>query len=100
MRLTTCLILATLLAAPAATLHARGRQAVLARFLAKGEGPTVEYRALRHLEAHNMHFGAHASLDAWTEYTHKDGFKFEVVRESGNGYIRSKVLRAALVGEQ
>jgi hypothetical protein len=95
------LLVIVLLTLPAVTLGARGQGAsVLQRFLAKSESPTVEYRAFRHLEAHNMHFGANAWLDAWTEYTHAGGFKYEIVNEGGNGYVRTKVLRAALVGEQ
>src|SRR6266404_5079820 len=95
------LLLAVILAAPVVTLDANGQGAsVLQRFLAKGEAPTVEYRALRHLEAHNRHFGANASMDVWTEYTHAGGFRYEIVSESGNGYVRNRVLRAALVGEQ
>ncbi len=102
MRSLLCVVLAATVVSSAVTLDARSRQgvSVLARFLAKGDGPTVEYRALRHLEAHNMHFGADASMDALTEYTHAGGFRFEIVSERGNGYVRSHVLRAALVGEQ
>jgi len=70
------------------------------RFLARGESPPVAYRALRHLEAHNAHFGAHAWLDAWTEFDEAHGFRYQIIREGGNGYVRSKVLRAALDGEQ
>jgi hypothetical protein len=95
------LLIAVLLTFPVATLGAKGQgNSVLQRFLAKSESPTVEYRALRHIEAHNMHFGASASMDAWTEYTHAGGFRYEIVKEAGNGYVRSHVLRAALVGEQ
>jgi hypothetical protein len=87
--------------ATSVTLDARGQgTSVLARFLAKGEGPTVEYRALRHIEAHNMHFGASAWMEVWTEYTHAGGFRYEIIGEGGNGYVRTHVLRAALVGEQ
>ena len=37
---------------------------------------------------------------AWTEYDHVNGFRYQIVDEGGSGYIRSKVLRAALEGEQ
>jgi hypothetical protein len=73
---------------------------VLQRFLARGEEPPVEYRALRRLEADNPKFKQSAWLIAWTEYDHVNGFRYEVVDEGGSGYIRSKVLRAALEGEQ
>jgi hypothetical protein len=72
----------------------------LQRFLARGEEPAVEYRALRHLEAHNPKFNQSGWMTAWTEYDHDNGFRFTIVAEGGSGYIRSKVLRAALEGEQ
>ena len=86
-----------------ATLHAssqHGSMSVLERFLAMGDGPVVEYRALRHLEAKNAHFKASAWMDAWTEYDQTNGFRFQIVGEGGSGYIRSHVLRAALEGER
>jgi hypothetical protein len=73
---------------------------VLQRFLARGDGPTVEYRALRHLEAQNVHFHAGAWMDAWTEYDHLTGFHFQIIAEGGSGYIRKHVLRPALEAEQ
>jgi len=78
----------------------QGTVSPLQRFLARGEEPTVEYRALRHLEAHNAKFNQSAWMTAWTEYDHVNGFRFTIVSEGGSGYIRSKVLRAALEGEQ
>jgi hypothetical protein len=72
----------------------------LQRFLARGEEPTVEYRALRRLEAHNPKFNQSAWMSAWTEYDHVNGFRFTIADEGGSSYIRSKVLRAALEGEQ
>ena len=70
------------------------------RFLARAEEPPVEYRALRRLEAHNPKFKQSAWMVAWTEYDHVNGFRYEIVDEGGSGYIRSKVLRGALEGEQ
>ena len=72
----------------------------LQRFLARGEEPPVNYRALRRLEAHNPKFNQSAWLTAWTEFDRVNGFRFTVVAEGGSGYIRSKVLRAALEAEQ
>ena len=72
----------------------------LQRFLARGQEPPVEYRALRRLEAHNPKFNQSAWMTAWTEFDHVNGFRFTIVAEGGSGYIRSKVLRAALEGEQ
>ena len=90
-RLFVCAVLAAV-AQPAGT--------PLQRFLARGEEPTVEYRALRRLEANNPHFNQSAWMTAWTEYDRANGFRFTVVAEGGSGYIRSRVLRAALEGEQ
>ena len=80
--------------------HQQPRVSALQRFLARGEEPTVEYRALRRLEANNPHFKQSAWMTAWTEYDRANGFRFTVVAEGGSGYIRSHVLRAALAGEQ
>src|SRR5439155_27164538 len=72
----------------------------LQRFLARAEEPTVEYRALRRLEANNPHFKQSAWMTAWTEFDRANGFRFTVVAEGGSSYIRSRVLHAALEGEQ
>lgn len=86
-----------ILAAPlAATQHAPSLQ----RFLARGESPTVAYRALRHLEANNAHFGARGWMDVWTDFDEQRGLQYEIVAEGGNAYIRKHVLLAALDGEQ
>jgi hypothetical protein len=73
---------------------------VLQRFLARGEEPPVEYRALRRLEAQNQKFKQSAWMLVWTEYDHVNGFRYQIVDEGGSSYIRTKVLRAALDGEQ
>ena len=73
---------------------------VLQRFLARGEEPPVEYRALRRLQAENPKFKQSAWMVVWTEYDHVNGFRYQIVDEGGSAYIRLKVLRAALEGEQ
>jgi hypothetical protein len=73
---------------------------VLERFLARYDPPPTEYRALRHLDARNEHFGASAWMDAWTEVDPGGGFRYQIVAEGGSGYVRSHVLAAALAGEQ
>ena len=85
-----------------ANVHAQpsAQQTVLQRFLARAEEPPVEYRALRRLEAQNPKFKQSAWMVAWTEYDHVNGFRYEIVDEGGSSYIRSKVLRGALEGEQ
>ena len=99
------LLFAVAILAGVADLHAKGQHgpasaSVLQRFLARSEQPPVEYRALRRLEADNPHFHQSAWMTAWTEYDHANGFRFEIVAEGGSKYIRTKVLLAALEGEQ
>jgi hypothetical protein len=56
------------------------------------------YRATRRLEAEN---GTRTGwLEAVTEYSPETGFRYDVTAEGGSGYIRTKVLRAVLEGEQ
>jgi hypothetical protein len=87
-------------AQPQASTPAQAQPTVLQRFLARAEEPPVEYRALRRLEAQNPKFKQSAWMLAWTEYDHANGFRYQIVDEGGSGYIRNKVLRAALEGEQ
>ncbi len=84
---------------PAVQAH-QAHGTVLQRFLARGEEPPVEYRALRRLEAQNPKFKQSAWMLVWTEYDHVNGFRYQIVDEGGSAYIRTKVLRAALEGEQ
>jgi hypothetical protein len=85
-----------------ANVHAlqNAQPGAVQRFLARGEEPPVEYRALRRLEAHNPKFNQSAWMIAWTEFDRVNGLRYEIVAEGGSAYIRSKVLRAALDGEQ
>ena len=87
----------TLAAAP---VLQHSQPSIVQRFLARAEEPPVEYRALRRLEAQNPKFKQGAWMVAWTEYDHVNGFRYQIVDEGGSGYIRTKVLRAALEGEQ
>ncbi len=96
MRLIVSAIVLWTVAPLAAAQHATSLQ----RFLAHGESPPVAYRALRHLEASNAHFGARGWMDVWTEFDEARGLRYEIAGEGGNGYIRTHVLRAALDGEQ
>jgi hypothetical protein len=67
------------------------------RFLARSEGQP-SYRATRKLEADNGN--RRGWLDAVTTYSPATGLAYEVTAEGGSGYIRNKVLRAVLAGEQ
>ena len=67
------------------------------QFLAQDD--TVRpYRAIRRLEVENG--SRKAWLEATTDYSPGAGFRYEITGEGGSGYMRSKVLRAVLEGEQ
>jgi hypothetical protein len=78
----------------------QGFATILERFLMRSDEAPVAYRALRHLEAHNQHFGASAWMDVWTEADEAAGFRYQVAAEGGSAYIRRRVFLAALDGEQ
>lgn len=56
------------------------------------------YRASRRLEASGS--GQRGWLDAHTDFTPQNGFRYEVTAEGGSGYIRSRVLRSLLEAER
>jgi hypothetical protein len=74
--------------------------AVLERFLMRSDEAPIAYRALRHMEARNPHFGASAWMDVWTEADEAGGFRYQVAAQGGSGYIQRRVFLAALDGEQ
>jgi hypothetical protein len=97
-RLTAVMVVACAVASVHATQSSP--PTIVQRFLARAEEPPVEYRALRRLEAQNQKFNQRGWMTVWTEYDHVNGFTYQIVDEGGSGYIRSKVLRAALEGEK
>jgi hypothetical protein len=72
----------------------------LQRFLLRRDEGPAAYRALRHLEARNQHFGASAWMDVWTEADQARGFRYQIAAEGGSAYIRRRVFLAALESEQ
>ncbi len=88
-----------LAAATLAPLIAFEKSETLQRFLALDDPDPTQYRALRHLEARNDHFGKSATMDVWTEGD-ANGFRYQVVAESGSEYIRSRVFRQTLETER
>jgi hypothetical protein len=83
-----------------AAASTRQQVKVIERFLAReSQGPT-QYRALRRLDARNLHFGASAWMDVWTDADATGGFSYQVASEGGSGYIRRRVFLAALAQEQ
>jgi hypothetical protein len=82
------------------TAAASTRQPVIERFLAREDQGPMQYRALRRLDASNLHFGASAWMDVWTDADVGGGFRYQVASQGGSSYIRRKVFLAALDGEQ
>lgn len=82
-----------------APLNAVEKSEMLERFLALDDPDPTQYRALRHLEARNDQFGKSATMDVWTEGD-ADGFRYQIVSESGSEYIRSRVFRQTLETER
>ena len=81
-------------------LGAKGQDAAdrsIEQFLARSDGQP-SYRATRRLEAANGN--RRGWLDAVTTYSPATGLAYEITAEGGSGYIRNKVLRAVLEGEQ
>jgi hypothetical protein len=70
------------------------------RFLSRPVEPLTQFLAMRHLEATNSRFKKHAWMDAVTELSPDGTFTFRVLAEGGSEYIRRKVLRPILEGEQ
>jgi hypothetical protein len=69
----------------------------IAQFLAQ-DAKQPSYLALRRLEAES---GSRKGwLEATTEYSSAQGFRYHVTAEGGSDYIRHKVLRAVLDGER
>jgi len=95
------LLVAAAAAALIAHLHA-GTPAPpdsIERFLALDDPDPTQYRALRHLEAHNDRFDSDARMDVWTEGD-ANGFRYQIVSEDGSDYIRDRVFRQTLETER
>jgi hypothetical protein len=73
---------------------------IIARVVARVDPPARQYRALRRLEAQSDKLGGSAWLEAWTEVTPGNSFKYEIVGEGGSGFVRGKVLRPWLENEK
>ena len=58
------------------------------------------YRAFRRIEGGLTSEDKRGWLEAWTEFRPGRGFTYEVVREGGSDYVRDKILRRMLEGEQ
>jgi hypothetical protein len=67
------------------------------QFLAEGDAQH-QYRAVRRLEAENRN--QKGWLDAVTEYSPPDRFRYQITDEGGSEHIRGKVLKAVLEAER
>lgn len=89
-----------LLAQPTAGPSNSTGDPVVRRFLERADEPLAGYRALRRLEARNDRFDLHGWMEAWTELSPAGLFTYQIVREGGSDYIRTKVLRPLLDNEE
>jgi hypothetical protein len=80
--------------------HSSSEPPVVQRFLTRPDEPLTRYRALRRLEARNERFNLQGWLEVWTELTEEGRFTYQIVREGGSEYIRTKVLRPLLENEE
>jgi hypothetical protein len=69
------------------------------RFLSSREEPLTQYRAYRRMHARSERFNQEGWLEAWTEFDRR-GFRYQIVKEDGSDYVRTKVLKAVLNREQ
>jgi hypothetical protein len=67
------------------------------QFLARDNTPRP-YQATRRLEAENG--SQRGWMEARTEYSPENGFRYHITAEGGSSQIRTKVLRAVLNGER
>jgi hypothetical protein len=82
------------------TYGGRAPSSAVQRFLSVAESRPAEYRALRHLDAHNEHFNSRAWMDVWTTAERSGAFRYEVIAEGGSLYIRTHVFAATLDAER
>jgi hypothetical protein len=94
------IVTATLFAAPRTADSSAATGDTVARFLESGRPALTAYHARRHLEASSRGGKMKAELDAQTTLLPDGTFSFEVLKESGSGLLRQRVLRAALLEEQ
>ena len=67
------------------------------RFLSQNDGLHA-YRAVRRLDAENG--DRRGWLEAVTEYSSEQGFRYTIVTEGGSGFIRDRILRGVLDAER
>jgi len=94
------LLAAALAAGLIATIHATSKRTdTINRFLALDDPDPWQYRAFRHLVAHNPQLNKSAAMDVWTEGD-ANGFRYRIVSEEGSEYILNRVFRQTLDTER
>ena len=76
------------------------RAAVLEKFLTSNDSALVSYKALRRLSVLARDGKMQAFLTAQTWLDPENGFRYEVLEESGSGFLRSRVLHPVLEAER
>jgi hypothetical protein len=94
------LLVPALAALPLAVQPPAVSSPVVARVVSRSDPPAHQYRALRRLEAQSDKLGGSAWLEAWTEVEPGRGFRYEIVREGGSGFVRGRVLKPWLENEK
>jgi len=69
------------------------------QFLASRDEPLTSYRAYRRMHASSDRFNQEGWIEAWTDWQ-PGCLKFQIVKEEGSEYVRTKVLKAVLKREQ
>lgn len=105
MRIACCLALSALVAVSQVADAARRQEdaedrAIVARFLEHGATGLASYEALRHLTVVARGGKMQAALTAKTSLDPAGVFEYEVLEESGSGFLRSRVLHPVLAAER
>ena len=73
---------------------------VIDRVVSRNDPPPHQDRALRRLEAQSDKLGGSAWIEAWTNVEPGAGFRYQIIREGGSGFVRGKVLKPWLDNEK
>jgi hypothetical protein len=89
-----------LAAVPLAVQPTAVHSPVIERVVSRHDPPPHQYRALRRLEAQSDKLGGSAWIEAWTNVEPGAGFRYQIIREGGSGFVRGKVLKPWLDNEK
>jgi hypothetical protein len=100
MRLAVFCLLSFFATTLTASQDAADATGVLEKFLASNHHSLVSYKAIRRLAVVARGGKMQASLIAQTSLDPEKGFHYEVIEESGSGFLRSRVLHPVLEAER